>query len=131
MQIGKLTLTDRLYESTPVALTNYHSVEALRYEEFHTRLLLFGPKGRGFWSPFCEVQLINRLSDGRLIGVCSAMEFKAVTFLEIMNVVVADYDRREMAKALDFMPFEIKSGHTYRFQYQFLLRGRQHDLRRM
>jgi hypothetical protein len=69
--------------------------------------------------------VINRVSDGRVIGVCSAMEFEALTFLEIMNVVVADYDRREMAKALDFMPFEIKRGHTYRFQYQFLLRGRK------
>lgn len=125
MTIGTLTMTGRKYENIPVALTNYHSVPALRYEQYHTRLLLFGPKGRGFWSPVCEVGLASRRSDARLIGVCAAMEFKASTYLQIMNIVVADYDRREMTKALDFEPFEIAAGREYRFQYQFLIRGRK------
>jgi hypothetical protein len=124
MKIGTLEV-GAAYNMVPVALTNYQSVPALRYEQFHTRLLLFGTKGRGFWSPYCEVGLASRISDARLIGVCQSMPFTSCVYMQIMNVVAADYDRREMAKILNFEPFEIAAGKEYRFQYQFLLRGRK------
>lgn len=114
MLLGKLTLNDTDYNRVPVALTNYGSVEKLKFEEFHTRMLIHGPNGRPFWSPACQVILD---SDG--VATCYAMEFKALTFLQVMNVVVADYDRKEMAKALDFMPFEISRGSVYLLKYQF------------
>lgn len=118
MLLGKLTLNGNDYNRTPVALTNYSSVAKLQYEEFHTRMLIHGPDGRPFWSPPCRVILD---SDG--VAVCHAMEFKALTFLQVMNVVVADYDRQEMAKALDFMPFEISRGSSYSLKYRFQVKG--------
>lgn len=124
MKLGTLEV-GAPYNLVPVALTNYQSVPALRYEQFHTRLLLFGTKGRGFWSPYCEVGLASRISDHRLIGVCQSMPFTSCVYMQIMNVVAADYDRREMAKILNFEPFEIAAGKSYRFQYQFLLRGKK------
>lgn len=124
MKIGTIVMTAREFANTPVALTMYGSVKALRYQEYGTRLLIFGPKARGFWSPACEVRVASRLSDRRLIGICCAMDFESDVWLHVMNIVVVDYDRREMAKAMDFQPFEMSKGKRYRFQYQFLLRGR-------
>ncbi len=114
MIIGRLALNGTEYKATPVSLTNYHSVQSLNFEEYHTRLLIAGPKGRPFWSPCCKVIL---QSDG--LAICQAMEFEAVTFLQVMNVTVADYEKRQMAKALDFMPFEISRGQKYTLQYSF------------
>lgn len=125
MTIGKLNCVGRPYEQVHVALTNYSSVPALHYEPFHTRLLLFGPKGRGFWSPVCQVNLASRLSDRRLIGICESMEFTCETYINILNVVACDYDRRQMTKVFEFLPFEIQRGKAYRFQYQFLVKGRK------
>lgn len=113
MILGTLDV-GRDYIMVPVAMTNYRSVFRLHYEQYHTRLLLFGATGRPFWSPVCEVTKQ---------GLICAMSFKSKVWLQILNITVADYDRREMAKALDFMPFEIAAGREYKLQYHFLLRG--------
>lgn len=116
--------TKSAWKRVNVNLLNYNSVKALRYEPIHTRLLLWSPKGPPFWAPTCCVYPCSRLSDGRIIGTIDSDVFTPDRYINILNCAAVDYTRLQMVKLLDFLPMELQSGQPFRFQYQFLLRGR-------
>lgn len=123
-QIGTIPRTKTNWNKVNVTLTDYRSVQALRYEPVHTRILLFIPKSPPFWSPTCDVIPCSRVSDRRIIGSIMSAEFIPSRFMDVVNAVAVDFTRKEMVKLIGFTPFELQSGQPFRFQYQFLLRGR-------